>query len=429
LKMLKFKDEFIRHTGLMFIGMGLFNVFNLLYHLFMVRFLSPVDYGQLNTLIALFMVISVPASTVQTTVTKFISSFQAQNRFSQIKKLLQHLLILMSIIGLSFFLLAILGSRFFSSFLQISSYRLIILFGLGLFFAMVLPIPSGGLQGLQKFGSMAFSLIINGGLKFGLGSLFVFLGLGVVGAMGAFTICYMVTVFLSLIILGISLPREKSESRREQDIKKPDLSYISGVYQYFLPVGITFLCFMVLTNIDLILVKHFFTPIEAGYYSIAQVVGKIVLLLPVPVVTATFPKLSSLEGQEEKGLLILRQSLMMVLFFCVAAILLGFLFPSLIIRILSGRSYIECIPLIRFFCIDMSLFSLVLILLYYHLSRGKSTFLYPLCFLTLIQTGLIVLYHNTLVQVLVVVGLVGFCLLGVNLYLIYRPFGRRVGGP
>jgi O-antigen/teichoic acid export membrane protein len=427
--MLKFKDEFIRHTGLMFIGMGLFNVFNLLYHLFMVRFLSPVDYGQLNTLIALFMVISVPASTVQTTVTKFISSFQAQNRFSQIKKLLQHLLILMSIIGLSFFLLAILGSRFFSSFLQISSYRLIILFGLGLFFAMVLPIPSGGLQGLQKFGSMAFSLIINGGLKFGLGSLFVFLGLGVVGAMGAFTICYMVTVFLSLIILGISLPREKSESRREQDIKKPDLSYISGVYQYFLPVGITFLCFMVLTNIDLILVKHFFTPIEAGYYSIAQVVGKIVLLLPVPVVTATFPKLSSLEGQEEKGLLILRQSLMMVLFFCVAAILLGFLFPSLIIRILSGRSYIECIPLIRFFCIDMSLFSLVLILLYYHLSRGKSTFLYPLCFLTLIQTGLIVLYHNTLVQVLVVVGLVGFCLLGVNLYLIYRPFGRRVGGP
>ena len=54
--MLKFKDEFIRHTGLMFIGVGLFNVFNLLYHLFMVRFLSPVDYGQLNTLIALFMV-------------------------------------------------------------------------------------------------------------------------------------------------------------------------------------------------------------------------------------------------------------------------------------------------------------------------------------------------------------------------------------
>ena len=315
----------------MFIGVGLFNVFNLLYHLFMVRFLSPVDYGQLNTLIALFMVISVPGSTVQITVTKFVSSFQAQNRFSQMKKLLRHLLILMSIVGLCFFLLATLGSRFLSSFLQISSYRLIILLGLGLFFAMVLPIPWGGLQGLQKFGSMTFSLIINGGLKFGLGALFVFLGLGVLGAMGAFTICYLVTVFLSLIILGTSLPREKSELRREQDIEKPDPSYISGVYQYFLPVGITLLCFMVLTNIDLILVKHFFTPIEAGYYSIAQVVGKVILLLPVPIVMVMFPKLSSLEGQEEKGLLILKRSLRIVFLFCTVAVLLGFLFPSLII--------------------------------------------------------------------------------------------------
>jgi O-antigen/teichoic acid export membrane protein len=427
--MLKFKDEFIRHTGLMFIGVGLFNVFNLLYHLFMVRFLSPIDYGQLNTLIALFMVISVPGSTVQTTVTKFVSSFKAQNRFSQMKKLLRHLLILMSIVGLFFFLLTTLGSRFLSSFLQISSHGLIILLALGLFFAMVVPVPWGGLQGLQKFGSMAFTLIINGGLKFVLGGLFVFLGLGVLGAMGAFTICYLGTVFLSLIILSISLPREKSESRREQDIEKPDPSYISGVYQYFLPVGITLLCFMVLTNIDLILVKHFFTPIEAGYYSIAQVAGKVILLLPVPIVMVMFPKLSSLEGQEEKGLLILKRSLRIVFLFCAVAVLLGFLFPSLIIRILSGRSYIECIPLVRLFCIDMSLFSLILILLHYHLSRGKSTFLYPLCFLTLIQTGLIVFYHNTLVQVLVVVGLVGFCLLGVNLYLIYRPFGRRVGGP
>lgn len=427
--MLKFKDEFIQHTGLMFIGLGLFNVFNILYHLFMVRFLSPLDYGQLNTLIALFMVISVPASTVQTTVTKFVSSFQAQNRFSEMKKLLRHLLTLMSIVGLSFFLLATLGSRFLSSFLQISSYELIVLFGLGLFFAMVVPIPWGGLQGLQKFGSMTISLIISGGLKFGLGALFVFLGLGVLGAMGAFTICYMVTVFLSLLILIIFLPREKSESRREQGIEKPHPSYLSGVYQYFLPVGITLLCFMILTNIDLILVKHFFTPVEAGYYSIAQVVGRIILLLPVPVVTATFPKLSSLEGQEEKGFLILRKSLRMVLFFCVAVILLGSLFPSLIIRILSGRSYIECIPLVRFFCVDMSLFSLVFVLLHYHLSRGKSTFLYPLCFLTLVQIGLIVLYHNTLVQVLVVVGLVGVCLLGVNLYLAYRSCEGRVESP
>jgi O-antigen/teichoic acid export membrane protein len=426
--MLKLRDEFIRHTALMFVGVGLFNLFNLLYHLFMVRFLSPDDYGQLNTLIALFMVVSVPGSTVQTTVTKFVSSLQAQHRFSQIKKLLQTLLILMSIVGLFFFLLVTLGSRFLSSFLQISSYELIMLFGIGLFFAMVVPIPWGGLQGLQRFGAMALSLIINGGLKFGLGILFVFLGLGAIGAMGAFAICYLGTVFLSLIILSLSLPKEKFETRCEQDIGKPNSSSIAGVYQYLLPVGITLLCFMLLTNIDLILVKHFFTPIEAGHYNIAQVVGKIILFLPVPIVMVMFPKLSSLEGQEKGRILILRKSLMVVLLLCGIVILLGFIFPSLIIQILSGRSYLACIPLVRFFCINMSLFSFVFVLLHYHLSTGKSTFLYPLCFLTLVQAGLIILFHNTLVQVLVVVGLVGLCLLGVNLYLVYHSHERKVEG-
>jgi O-antigen/teichoic acid export membrane protein len=276
---------------------------------------------------------------------------------------------------------------------------------------------------------MTFSLIVSGGLKFFLGGLFVFLGLGIMGAMGAFSICYVVTVFISLIILGISLSKDKIESRHEQGIEKPNPSYISGVYQYFLPVGISLLCFMILTNIDLILVKHFFTPIEAGYYSIAQVMGRIILFLPIPIVTVMFPKLSSLGDRRGKGLLILKRSLRMVFFLCAIAVLLGFLFPSLIIRTLSGSSYIECIPLVRFFCINMSLFSFVFVLLHYHFSSGKSTFLYPLCFLTLVQTGLIVLYHETLLQVLVVVGLVGICLLGVNLYLAYRFCKKRVKNP
>ncbi|MDP2969081.1 MAG: capsular biosynthesis protein, partial [Deltaproteobacteria bacterium] len=67
--LLKLKDEFFKNTGLMFIGISLFNLFNLLYHFFMVRHLAPVDYGQLNTLMALFMLITVPGNTVPTTIT------------------------------------------------------------------------------------------------------------------------------------------------------------------------------------------------------------------------------------------------------------------------------------------------------------------------------------------------------------------------
>jgi hypothetical protein len=57
----------------MFVGVGLFNVFNLLFHFFMVRSLSPINYGHLNTLMALFMVISVPASTIKSRIDMIVS--------------------------------------------------------------------------------------------------------------------------------------------------------------------------------------------------------------------------------------------------------------------------------------------------------------------------------------------------------------------
>lgn len=198
----------------MVIGVGLFSLFNLLYHFFMVRYLPPIEYGNLNAVMALFMVISVPASTVQTTVTKFVSSFKVLNRYDRVRKLLRHLLLLMSIAGVAIFLLILLGSSYLSSFFQFNSQGLIILLGMILLFAMVIPVPWGGLQGLQKFGSLTFNLIVNGGLKFALGILFVLVGFGVLGAMGAILLSYVITTFLSLVILQMNLPKGGSVGKK-----------------------------------------------------------------------------------------------------------------------------------------------------------------------------------------------------------------------
>ena len=405
-------------------GSGLSNSFNLLYHFFMLRLLSPVDYGHLNTLIGLFMVISVPAGTVQNTVTKFFSIFKAQEQYPKARALLRHLLLWVSAVAGSFFLLIILGSSHISSFLQISSRGLVILFGLSLAFSMIIPIPWGGFQGLQKFGSLTLNLSINGGLKLILGILFVFLGMGVFGALSAITVSYFITTLLSLLILGISMSKGKWGPDLEQIRERPARYNFSEVYRYFFPVGLMLLCLMILTNIDLILVKHFFTPREAGYYSIAQIVGKIVFVLPLPIGMVMFPKIASLkmEIQEKKALSVLMHCLVIAALLCGGATLLSFLFPSLIIRVLSGKVYPECIPLVGIFSVNMSLFALTLILFYYQLATDEKGFLYPLLSLTLIQSGLILLFHKTSVQVLMVVTLISFSLWAINLGLVFWPY-------
>ena len=406
--------------GLAFIGIGLFSLFTILYHLFMIRYLPPIEYGHLNTLIALFMVISVPAGTAQTTVTKFFSSFKVQSQYHQAIALLRHFLLLMSIIALSFFLLILFASSHISSFFQISSRGLVILFGLSLFFSMVIPVLWGGLQGLQKFGFLTLNLIINSGLKLGFGVLFVFLGFGLLGAMTAIAVSYIITTILSLIIIGISLFKEKAVANHGVIPKSSSPSNFSEAYHYSFSAGLVLLCFMVLTNIDLILVKHFFTPIEAGYYSIAQMVSKIILILPIPIITVMFPKL--LDGREKRTLSILGKGLGVDALICSGAVLSCLLFPSPIVRILSGKVYSECSILVGIFSVNMTLFSLTLILLYYHLSTPRRGFIYSLFLFTLIEIGLILLFHDTLTQVLIMVGIIAFCLMVINLYLAYRPY-------
>ncbi len=405
----------------MSLGLGLFNVFNLLYHLFMIRALSPVDYGLLNTLTAFFMLITVPASTVQTTITKFVTSFQTKSQYFQTRSFLRHFLLLMVTVASSLLILIALGSAFISSFFQIASRGLIILTGIILFFAMVTPVAGGGLQGLQKFGSMALTLFVNGGLKLILGIFFVVLGWGLLGAMGAIALAYFVTASLSLFLLYFSLKTQWEKVCLKKDFTADGSWHVSEAYRYFFPVGLTLLCFMVLTNIDLILVKHFFTPIEAGYYSISQMVGKIILFLPLPIVTVMFPKVFVMEIKKRKTTPVLIWSLMVAGCACILAIGMCHLFPELILRLITGKDYRECIPLIKFFSINMTFFSLTLILLYYQLALNEREFLYPLPFLTLIQSGLILLFHKTLVQVLIVVTLVAFSLLVINFYLVYRP--------
>lgn len=117
----------------MFAGIGVYNLSNLVYHFFMVRVLPPIDYGHLNSLLALFMVISVPANTVQTTITKFISSSRLQQQGDWIRGFLRHLLWIMFGVAFSIFLLLALGSSLTAFFLQISSRWGVILLGVALF--------------------------------------------------------------------------------------------------------------------------------------------------------------------------------------------------------------------------------------------------------------------------------------------------------
>lgn len=409
----------LKQTGLVFIGVGLFNLCNLFYHFIMVRMLSPIDYGHLNTLLAIFMVISVPANTLQTASMRFVSFFLVNKSFDKIKTFLRHLVVVMVIIASVVLLFFLLANPLISSSLKFDSWSLVPLLGISLFFGLIIPVPWGGLQGLQRFGSFSTNLILNGGLKLLFGFLFIRIGWGVEGAMSAIGLAYLITTFLSLFMLTRGLPDNPGLISQEYSPVQTEPLPLKEIYTYFIPAGLTFLSFLILTNIDLILVKRLFTPLEAGHYSIAQMAGKIVLFLPLPIVMLMFPKFISREAIGKTSLPLLKWSLGIAGFLCGGALFFCLLFPVKVIQILTGKDLPECIPLVQLFSINMTFYSLIFILLYYHLAKQRKTFLYVLIVFTLIQTGLILFFHKTLIQVLLMVSIVAFCLLVVNLLMIF----------
>lgn len=422
---MKHRADLINEGSLLFVALAIFNALSLFYQLYMVRNLSPIDYGVLNSLFSILAIVSIPTGALQTLVTKFVSAFYAVDHHDKISLLLRHLVKRTSVFGLAVLLIFILESRWISSFLQIPSPLYVVMLGVIMFLSTILPLAQGGLQGLQRFGYLGLTLIANGGLKLLLGVMFVSFGFGVMGAMSALAASALVALVLSATMLASSLPQPSTSVPTSlhptSDDSDPEMNF-SEIYRYFCAAATVLLCFMILTNLDVVLVKHFFKPSEAGYYCIAQMVGKLIIALPVAVTLVMLPKTSELHAQGKDTSHLLKKSLLYVGVLCGTAATFCFLFPGLIIRLLSGEEYLHCIPLARLFSVTMVFFALAYVFMVYHLAIHRLRFIYPLVLLTALQIIAIVLFHRSLQQVLHIMCGNAILLFLINAYL---AFGLR----
>lgn len=410
---MKIKDDFIKQSSIMMLAIGLVNFFNLLFHLFMVRNLSTVNYGILNSLFAMFMIVSIPAATIQTVITKFVSRFQISDQLGKARLLIRHLGKRISVTAVALFLIIIIISSWLTDFLQLPGNQFVVVLAALLGLAIVLPVFLGGLQGFQKFNFLGLNLIVGDGLKLILGVILVLAGFQVMGALSAFLTANLVQLFLAIILLRIFL-----KSNKNIENGGPYRIDLSEVYKFFYPVALTHFCFMMLTNNHIILVKHFFDPLDAGRYSVASMVGKMILFLPGAISLVMFPKTAKLHAEERSSIDVFKKSLLYSGLLCAAVGLVFISYPMLLVKLLSVKEVDAFIPLSRMFVVSMSCFALIYVIMLYNLSIHNLKFLNTLIVFLVLQVLLIWLFHNSLTQVLAIVTINACLLLGVNLWII-----------
>ena len=95
-------NEFLRNTFVLFIATMLMNFFGYLFHFYVGRKLGPVDYGVYGALSSILYILTVPYTTIQITITKFVSNFKMSNEYAKIKYLIIASIIKLGIYGIIF---------------------------------------------------------------------------------------------------------------------------------------------------------------------------------------------------------------------------------------------------------------------------------------------------------------------------------------
>ena len=402
-----FKDELVFHTTLVFIGTSVGGFFNLLYHLISVRLLSSSDYGTFNTLISLIMFVSVVFSPLGATLTRFFTEYITREDFFLLKLVFKEFIIGLSVVGLVVFILSLIFSSFWAQFLNTLPLYITIcggVIGLSLFSPLIVSL----LQSLQKFGLLSFVSILSSFAKLAVGTLLMFMGGKILGGLSGFLVSPIL-----LIIAGFFIAKNifKKIKIREKEITQVSLS---AIYKYFFPVSLAMFSFTLLTNIDVILVKHFFTSLETGYYSVAQMIGKIILFLPSALAIVIFPKSTRAYVENKHSYLFLYKSLMLAGVCCLGTTFLCFLFPETILKILTSKSPSASKELVGLFSLTMSFYALVWIIINFLLATHNLKFILPLVVVSLLESISIYFYHPTLksvIQILLFFSMITFLML------------------
>ncbi len=413
----------LTNSLIFFIGTFILSIFNYLYNTFMGRFLGPADYGIIGSLLAFISIITIPTNAVATVAMRFTAHYHAKDDDGAIHAFLRRLTKNLTILGVVIAVVIIATSGLLASFLHLPSSAPVMLIAPILIFAILLPLNRGILQGLQNFFQAIINQNIDPILKLGLGLLFVKIGWGVLGAIGAIligaTVSYAAS-FLPLLQPILSKPIV------------PIKSIPKEVKEFSALALVAFLLTTLLMNIDILLVKHFLPDHEAGLYTALSTIGKIILFVTTPVVSVMFPMISDLQGRDQKHYGILLQSLLLVAVIGLCGTAGYFLLPNLVVNILYGSAYLAIAPLLGLFGIVMFLFSIINLWVNYFLSIANKAFIWCLAVSVVVEIGLLLIHHDNFLMItesLLVAMVIGFVLLTCYyLYLKRAQLVERLAG-
>ncbi|MBI2847925.1 MAG: oligosaccharide flippase family protein [Chloroflexi bacterium] len=380
-------DSIALHSIMMIgfnVGVG---AVNYLFNLVMSILLNASDYSSFYSLMATLEILSVIAAALHTSVTRYTSIQHARRTPGGVKAVWKYFLKRAIIIGLLGFIVLSVLSPVFSGFLNLSTNWYVMLLASSFVLMLVLPINYGVLRGLQRFIPMGGSSFLGAILRLGIGVLLVYIGWGVYGGLVAHFLTH-------VLVIGLTLYFLKDVSRAPADKVE-----MHAAQSYIFYTMLALAAFNVLTNVDVILAKHYLDAEVAGSYAVIAVLGKIVYFLPGGIVIVMFPQTSKLHESGASHLAVLMRATVFTLLLAGGITGIYWLFPELILDILYGGKYASVSPFLFKYGLAMTLFALSFLVANYFLSINKTRIAFSAALAMALQVVLIIAFHADINQI------------------------------
>ena len=257
----------------------------------------------------------------------------------------------------------------------------------------------GALQGIQAFTGLGFVQILQALLRLLFAAGLILLGWRAVGAIVAQPLgC--------VLALGVALWWLRPQFRNRVNILDRAVSWR---YSACTLLGLAF--FGVLTNLDALFVKHFFSPKIAGNYGTVVTLSKVSLFLPWAIGIVLLPKVTRRQAQGRDPRPILLLALTAALAPGLAITTGYFLAPGSLVRIIFTGAYADPGVVLGLASLASTLYAALFIWLNYALSLERPAFVYALIGVVILQgLGMFLFGQENLVHMtlaMVSAGLVG----------------------
>jgi O-antigen/teichoic acid export membrane protein len=387
------KDDGLLKAGMIFLFGAFFTaVGNYLYQLFMGRSLGPEGYGILGTLFAVIYIVQMGSGTILTVVSHYTSTYFAKNDYSSIKRLVKVSFKYIALFGGIIFIIYALLTGFIAKFLNLDNRLGLLLVGILGLVTLFQAIINGYLNGLQRFVFQNVLSVISVLLKLILGIALVILGFGVNGAVLGMVIAFSIAIIIGLFALRFKSKNLSTVKSYKSAVKR------SEILQYAFPVLITTLIPALIITFDILLVKHFFSSQDAGFYVAAGFIAKIVWFASGFIVSAMFPKIVYLATKNKNVSGLFRSALLYNFLIGFGIVGLYFLIPKLIVNTMYGAAY-DISGIIGLFGIAMALFSLNNVFIMYNLALKKYKFIWSIVTGIIFEVVLISIWHSHIIDV------------------------------